>query len=275
MKRNNDNTDFMDTMELPVIRPETLQNEPYYDGSYDYHNDPTRRARSRPRPKRRQPRDSQANEAPTRQTRYVRRSKTAPERRTRRAASNTANIVTPANTFDAQAILVTVMAIMLVAVFGVIFYLVMTGFKSGNSEEPTRQGPDDFTVPAYVETTEAPETNVVIQTTKATEATTEATTSEATETTTETTQTTPETTTQATTQSSAQATEWIETTIIEATEPATESTTEPATELTDPPIPTETSIWDDQEFWTDSETEPTVEAIEATAIPIDDVENLW
>jgi len=271
MKRNNDNTDFMDTMELPVIRPETLQNEPYYDGSYDYYNDPARRARSRPRPRHRQPRDGQTNEASIRKNRYVRRSEAAPERRTRSATSNTANTITPANTFDARAILVTVMAIMLIAVFGVIFYLIMTGFKSGNSEEPTRQGPDNSTAPAYVETTEAPETTAIIQTTMATQATTEATTSEATETTAETTQTTPETTTQATTQSSAQTTEWTETTIVEATELVTES----PTELTDPPIPTDTSIWDDQEFWTDSETEPTAEAIEATAVPIDDSENPW
>ena len=200
--------------------------------------------------------------------RYVRRNEAAPERRTRSATGNAANTVTPANPFDARAILVTVMALMLIAIFGVIFYLIMTGFKSGSSEEPTRQGPDNFTAPAYVETTEASETTAVIQTTKAAEATTKTTTSEATETTTETTQTTPETTTQATTQSSTQATtEWTETTIVE--------TTEPATELTDPPIPTDTSIWEDQEFWTDSEAEPTVEAIEATAIPIDDVENSW
>ena len=267
MKRNNDNTDFMDTMELPAIRPETQQNEPYYDGSYDYYNDPAQRARSRPRPRRRQPRDGQTNEASARQTRYVRRSEAASERRTRSATRNTANTVAPANIFDAQAILATIMAIILIAIFGVIFYLIMTGFKSGSSEEPTQQGPNNYTAPAYVETTEAPETTVIIQTTKATEATTEVTTSEAAETTTDTTQTTPETTTQATTQSSAQTTEQTETTIVEATEPATE--------LTDPPIPTDTSSWDDQEFWTDSETEPTVEAIEATAIPIEDVENPW
>lgn len=271
MKRNNDNTDFMDTMELPAIRPETLQNEPYYDGSYDYYNDPTQRARSRPRPRRRQPRGNQASDTPARQTPNIRRREVTSERRVRSAQSSKANTVSTANTFDTQAILVTVMAIMLIAVFGVIFYLIMTGFKSGNSEEPTQQGPDNYTAPAYVETTEAPETTAIIQTTKTAETTTEATTSETSETTTETTQTTPETTTQTTTQSSAQTTEWTETTIVEATEPPTE----PATELTDPPIPTNTSIWDDQEFWTDSETEPTVEAIEATAVPVDETENPW
>lgn len=235
MKKNKKNTDFLDTMELPVIRPRpTSKSKIEYDGSYDRHNDSAEAI-------------SKRVEAEVKRLKIAKTTQKAKQATINRAKARSNDHYGEVKAYsdeaplDARAIVSIIMALILVAIFAIIFLVIMTQTGKGRESDPSGSN-----LPAFVvsETTEA----MTSATTEAqtTEATTEAATEQTTETTTETTVPTTEATTQTT---EAQLTEAIvtEVQVTEATEleiivtnpPApTEAITEPAIETTlEPPPP--------------------------------------
>lgn len=229
------NTDFLDTMELPVIRPRpTSKSKIEYDGSYDRHNDPAEAI-------------SKRVEAEAKRLKIAKTTQKGKQATIKRAKANSSSrydetkVYSDETPLDARAIVSIIMALILIAIFAIVFLVIMSQTRKG--KEPDSSSPN---LPAFVasETTEA----ITPAATEAqtTETTTEATTSAATEATTETTVPTTEATTQTT---EAQMTEAIvtEAQVTEATEleiivtdppMPTEATTEPAIETTlEPPPP--------------------------------------
>ncbi|MBR6811458.1 hypothetical protein IKM56_03415 [Candidatus Saccharibacteria bacterium] len=235
MKKNEKNTDFLDTMELPVIRPRpTSKSKIEYDGSYDRHNDPYEAI-------------SRRVEAEAKRLKIAKTTQKAKQATIKRAKASSSSrygetkVYSDEAPLDARAIVSIIMALILIAIFAIVFMVIMTQTRKGRESDPS--GPS---LPAFVvsETTEA--TTSATTEAQTTETTTETTTSAATEATTETTIPTTEATTQTT---EAQMTEAIvtEVQVTEATEleiivtdppMPTEATTEPAIETTlEPPPP--------------------------------------
>lgn len=240
MKKDKKNTDFLDTMELPVIRPRpTSKSKIEYDGSYDRHNDPYETI-------------SKRVEAEVKRLKIAKTTQKAKQATINRAKAKSNDHYGDIKAYsdeaplDARAIVSIIMALILVAIFAIVFLVIMTQTRKGGESDPS--GPS---LPAFVasETTEAM-TSVVTEA-QTTEATTEATTSAATEATTETTVPTTEATTQTT---EAQPTETI------VTEALVPETTELEIIITDPPMPTEAT------------TEPAIETTLESPPPADVVD---
>ena len=219
MKKDKKNTDFLDTMELPVIRPRpTSKSKIEYDGSYDRHNDPTEAI-------------SKRVEAEAKRLKIAKTTQKAKQATIKRAKANSSSRYGETKVYgddtpvDARAIVSIIMALILVAIFAIVFMVIMTQTREGRESDPSGQS-----LPAAVvsETTEA--TTSATTEAQTTEATTEATTSAATEATTETTVPTTEATTQT---MEAQMTETI------VTEALASEATELEIIITDPPMPTE------------------------------------
>lgn len=219
MKKDKRNTDFLDTMELPVIRPRpTSKSKIEYDGSYDRHNDPSETI-------------SRRVEAEAKRLKIAKTTQKAKQATINRAKANRndrygeTKVYSDEAPLDARAIVSIIMALILIAIFAIVFMVIMTQTRKGRESDPSSPS-----LPAFVasETTEA--TTSAATEAQTTETTTEATTSASTEATTETTVPTTEATTQTT---EAQLTETI----------VTEALATEATELeiivTDPPMPTE------------------------------------
>jgi len=228
MKKNSRNTDLLDTMKLPVIRPKPVKEDKYsYDGSYDKHNDPESKLAHKIEKRLKSQRIPKASAKKKPSTDYHESAKrpSAPSYQTYSSpyvedfgpTSNDADYYEDDNAIDTRAIVAIVMAIIFLAIGAIIFYVIATNFgydRSANT--PATTAVTEETTVAPQETTEA-----------TTEVTTESTTAEETTTETTTEQTTEPTTEVATTQM--------------PTEPQTEAPiiTQPEVIVTNPPAPTE------------------------------------
>ena len=252
MKKNSRNTDLLDTMKLPVIRPKPVKEDKYsYDGSYDKHNDPESKLAHKIEKRLKSQRIPKASAKKNHSTSYRESTKrpSAPSYQTYSSpyvedfgpTSNDADYYEDDNAIDTRAIVAIVMAIIFLAIGAIIFYVIATNFgydRSANTPAHDPRVPGSLVTTAVTEeTTVAPQ-----ETTEATtEVTTESTTAEETTTETTTEQTTEPTTEVATTQM--------------PTEPQTEAPiiTQPEIIITNPPAPTEAQTQPEPETETPTE----------------------
>ena len=242
MKKNSRNSDLLDTMELPVIRPKPVKEDKYsYDGSYDEYNDPENKLARKIEKRLKNQHVPNASAKKKHSTSYCESAKrpSTPSYQSYgtpyvedSGPASSADYYEDGNTIDTRAIVTIVMAIIFLAIGAIIFFVIATNFGHDRSANTPAHDPR---VPGYLVTTAVTEETTVApqETTEVTtEATTEATTTQ---------ETTTETTTEQTTEQTTELT-----TEAPATQMPTESQTEapvitqPEVIVTNPPAPTET-----------------------------------